>query len=375
MPYPMIAADQLDALPLAKRRNMLKFERESAWQAETLPELSPELSERFDRLVARILQARQRGASVMMTYGAHLVKNGGAVMVNRLIQQGLVTHLATQGAGVIHDWEFAFQGESGESVREGTAVGRFGAWDETGRWINLAVIAGAAEGLGFGEAVGRLIVEDRLVLPSVEELRRLIAAEPSHPLTAARADLLWTMEHFAIPGGVQEVRHRHKSFSILACAYAHRVPMTVHPGIGYDIIVNHPLYHGGAIGRAAATDARVFAKSVDELDGGVHISIGSAIMSPQVFEKALSAVNNLRATVGRPFVEDHYLAIVDIQDGGGWDWATGEPPADNPAYYLRYCKSFYRMGGTLEYLCCDNRVFLANLAARLSKMSPGRAGG
>ncbi len=365
MPYPMIAADELVVLPLAKRRNLLQFEQEAAWQSEPLPELSPGLASRFERLVERILKARQSGASVMLTYGAHLVKNGGAVMVNRLIEKGLLTHLATQGAGVIHDWEFAFQGKSGESVREGTAVGHFGTWDETGRWINLAVIAGAAEGLGFGEAVGRLIVEDRLVLPNVEVLRRQIVAEPSHPLTAARADLLWIMEHFQIPGGVHEVRHAHKPYSILACAYEHRVPMTVHPGIGYDIIANHPLYHGGAIGRAAGTDARVFAKSVDGLTGGVHISVGSAIMSPQVFEKALSAANNLRARAGRPFVEDHYLAIVDIQDGGGWDWSTGEPPKEHPAYYLRYCKSFYRMGGTLEYLCCDNRVFLGHLVARL----------
>jgi len=108
----------------------------------------------------------------------------------------------------------------------------------------------------------------------------------------------------------------------------------------------------------------VFAKSVDGLDGGVYLSVGSAIMSPQVFEKALSAANNLRAQAGRPFVRDHYLGIVDIQEGG-WDWSAGEPPKEHPAYYLRYCKSFYRMGGTLEYFCCDNREFLANLVAML----------
>jgi diaminopimelate decarboxylase len=143
------------------------------------------------------------------------------------------------------------------------------------------------------------------------------------------------------------------------------VPFTVHPGIGYDIIVNHPLYHGAAIGRAAATDVRVFTASVDQLDGGVHISIGSAIMSPQVFEKAFSAANNLRAAARRPLLTDHYLAIVDLQDGGGWDWSRGEPPSTNPAYYLRFCKSFYRMGGTLDYLRCDNRVFLVQLLRRL----------
>ena len=146
-----------------------------------------------------------------------------------------------------------------------------------------------------------------------------------------------------------------------AAAYRRRVAFTVHPGIGYDIIVNHPLFHGGAIGRAAATDARIFAASVDRLDGGVHVSIGSAIMSPQIFEKAFSAANNVRNTEGRPPLSEHYLAIVDLQDGGGWDWTRGEPPKTNPAYYLRFCKSFYRMGGKLDYIRCDNRVFLAQL--------------
>ena len=110
---------------------------------------------------------------------------------------------------------------------------------------------------------------------------------------------------------------------------------------------------------------RIFAASVDRLDGGVYMSVGSAIMSPQVFEKAFSAANNLRAAEGRPLLSDHYLAIVDLQDGGGWDWSQGEPPSTNPAYYLRFCKSFYRMGGTLDYFRCDNRSFLVHLLRRL----------
>jgi hypothetical protein len=294
-----------------------------------------------------------------------LVKNGAGTLVNALIEEGFLTHVATQGAGVIHDWEFAFQGESGESVRDYAPVGRFGAWEETGRWINLAVLVGAAEGLGFGEAVGRMIEEDCLQIPSVRELRERIAADPGDPLAGAKADLLRTIEQFALSEGRQEVRHLYKAASILGATYRHHVPLTVHPGIGYDIIVNHPFYHGGAVGRASHTDAQVFAHSVDQLDGGVYMSVGSAIMSPQVFEKAFSAANNLRSQAGRPFIQEHYLAIVDIQDGGGWDWATGEPPQEHPAYYLRYCKSFYRMGGTLDYLLCDNRVFLAGLLAKL----------
>lgn len=274
---------------------------------------------------------------------------------------------------MIHDWEFAFQGESGESVRENAPAGTFGTWDETGRWINLAVLAGAAEGLGFGEAVGKLIVEDRLLIPSVESLRQWIVANPAHLLTAARADLLWTIETYRLPTGTLPVKHPFKECSVLACAYGHRVPLTVHPGIGYDIITNHPLYHGGAIGRAATTDVREFAASVDRLDGGVHMSVGSAIMSPQVFEKAFSAVNNIRTIEGRSLLSDHYLAIVDLQDGGGWDWSGGKPPSNNPAYYLRFCKSFYRMGGTLDYIRCDNRVFLALLLRKLGLTGRGQS--
>jgi hypothetical protein len=283
-----------------------------------------------------------------------------------LVEKKLVTHLATQGAGIIHDWEFALQAESGESVRENAPAGTFGSWDETGRWINLAVLVGAAEGLGMGESLGRMICEDRLVIPSPTSLRTEIAADPGHPLAAAKADLLATIETHNIPAGTLSIVHGHKQYSAVAAAYKHHVAMTVHPGIGYDIITNHPLYHGAAIGRASTTDVRIFTASVDRLEGGgVYMSIGCAIMSPQVFEKAFSAANNIRASEGRPLLTDHNIAIIDLQDGGGWDWSKGEPPSSNPAYYLRFCKSFYRMGGTLDYVRCDNRAFLVHLLDRL----------
>jgi hypothetical protein len=286
------------------------------------------------------------------------VKNGGGPLLNRLIERGQVTHLATQGAGVIHDWEFAFHGVSTESVRENAPAGRFGSWDETGRWINLAVAVGAAEGLGLGESVGRLIESETLTVPDPQDLEQSIAGEPGHPLCAARADLLGMIRSHSISAGKIEVPHPFKQYSVLACAVRHGVPLTVHPGIGYDIIVNHPMYHGGAIGRAAETDTRIFAQSVDRLDGGVYLSVGSAIMSPQVFEKAFSAANNLREQSGRPFIRGHLIAVVDLQDAGSWDWTQGEPPKNDPAYYLRFCKTFARMAGELEYLQIDNLAFL-----------------
>ena len=374
MPYPAIDPRRLQVFPLSQRRNLLSFADELGKTLAAQRPADAAIDDQIGALAERILAARKRGAAVMLTYGAHLIKNGCGPLLNRLIEAGQVTHLATQGAGVIHDWEFALQGESGESVRENAPAGTFGSWDETGRWLNLAVLVGAAEGLGMGEAIGRLIADDQLVLPTAEQLRKEIAADPGYPLAAAKADLLWTIETYRLPTGTLRIAHPHKEYSVPACAFRHRVPFTVHPGIGYDIIVQHPLYHGGAIGRAATTDVRTFTASVDGLEGGVFMSVGSAIMSPQVFEKAFSAANNLRKAEGRPLLADHYLAIVDLQDGGGWDWSAGEPPSTNPAYYLRFCKSFYRMGGTLDYIRCDNRVFLVELLRRLAVKLPSPSG-
>ena len=112
-------------------------------------------------------------------------------------------------------------------------------------------------------------------------------------------------------------------------------------------------------------DFRLFGGAVEGLDGGVVLSVGSAIMGPQVFEKSLSCVNNLRLQAGREIVREHSLYVVDLQDGGHWDWTRGEPPKDNPAYYLRFCKSFSRMGGAMHYLQCDNVAFVHNLLKTL----------
>ena len=93
----------------------------------------------------------------------------------------------------------------------------------------------------------------------------------------------------------------------------------------------------------------------------VVLSIGSAIMGPQVFEKSLSCVHNLRRQDGRPNVSGHSIYVVDLQDGGGWDWTRGEPPKTNAAYYLRFCKSYSRMGGAMHYVQSDNAAFVHGL--------------
>ncbi len=314
-----------------------------------------------------VREARRRNGAVMLLYGAHLLRNGAALIIDDLLRRGLLTHLATNGAGTIHDWEYAWLGRSTESVRDNVATGTFGTWDETGRNIHLALLAGALGSEGYGRALGRFIAEDGVALPTWDELRQAIRDRPDDPLTAARADLLRAMLQHGLQPGHQSVTHAWKHASILASAFRHDVPLTVHPGIGYDIIANHPMFNGAAIGRAGELDFRIFGGSVEQLDGGVVLSIGSAIMGPQVFEKSLSCVNNLRLQAGRPIVSGHSIFVVDLQDGGGWDWTQGEPPKTNPAYYLRFCKSYARMGGTMHYAQCDNVTFLHHLYHQLNQ--------
>jgi len=357
---------KIQAYPLAQRRNLSTLEELLEFSQTEAAPCSKVSTEHGRDAVAKIMAARKRGASVMLIYGAHLVKNGLLEVVNALVEGGWVTHLATNGAGTIHDWELAFQGRTAESVRDNVATGTFGTWDETGRNIHLALLAGALRGEGYGRSLGRFIVEDGTNLPTADELKKTLSAEPAHPMAPARAELLQAMIAHQLPAGRIEVKHRHPGSSILAQAFRHNVPLTVHPGIGYDIISNHPMFNGAAIGRAATTDFALFGRAVEGLDGGVVLSVGSAIMAPQVFEKSLSCVNNLRLQAGRKIVSGHTIYVVDIQDGGNWDWSQGEPPKDNPAYYLRFCKSFARMGGTMKYVECDNVVFLRNLLKALA---------
>lgn len=358
---------QLKVRPLAERKSLTRVEDVLVAPEAPLRSCPPPVIPLIADCAQKIRAARERGASVMLIYGAHLLRNGAALIIDRLLERGWVTHLATNGAGTIHDWEYAWLGASTESVRENVATGTFGTWDETATNIHRALLAGALDGLGYGRALGRYIAEDGATLPSVAELARAIAAEPEHPLTAARADLLHAMREQHWPAGRVDVKHRWPQASILATAWRHGVPMTVHPGIGYDIITNHPVFSGSVLGRAGELDFKLFAGSVAGLAGGVVLSVGSAIMGPQVFEKALSCVNNLRLQAGRPVVSGHSLYVADLQDGGGWDWTHGEPPKTNPAYYLRFCKSYARMGGAMHYAQCDNLAFIQHLFHELQR--------
>lgn len=321
----------------------------------------PKISDSQNKLIAdcadAILRAREKGATVMLIYGAHLLRNGAALLLDQMMAHGWITHLATNGAGTIHDWEYAYLGRSTESVEENVETGTFGTWDETARNIHLALYAGSIRGEGgegYGRALGRFITEDGADFPCAADFQ-----SASHP--GAWADLQYAMQLGHVPQGRCSIQHRWKHASILASAFRHNVPLTVHPGIGYDIISNHPIFNGALIGRAAAVDFQLFGGSVEHLDNGVVLSVGSAIMGPQVFEKSLSCVNNIRLQENRAIVKGHSIYVVDLQDGGNWDWTTGEPPKSNPAYYLRFCKSFSRMGGHMQYLQCDNLAFVHGL--------------
>ena len=348
---------ELRAHPLAERRSLL-----SADEILVDPDSTPAATDAAATIAeaaTNIRAARERGAAVILMYGAHLLRNGAARIVTELMERGWITHIATNGAGTIHDWEFAWLGRSCESVEENVATGTFGAWEETGRNIHLALLAGGLRGEGYGAALGRFIHEDGCTFPSPGELREALThADAAAP---AQAELLTVMQRHAISAGRHEVIHQSKHASILAQAFRLGIPATVHPGIGYDIVSCHPLFNGAAIGRAATTDFHSFCASVDRLDGGVLLAVGSAIMAPQVFEKSLSCVHNLRFQNNRTAVSGHHIYVVDLQDGGNWDWSRGEPPKTSAAYYLRFCKSFSRMGGAMQYAQCDNLAFVHNL--------------
>jgi hypothetical protein len=360
--------EQIKPLPLAKRKSLSAVD-EVLVPLESEPlAINDGLLLQIEHCARRIQEARANGRTVMLIYGAHLIKNGAGLLIDKLIEDRWLTHLGTNGAGVIHDWEFAWLGRSTECVRSNVATGTFGAWQETGRNIHLALLSGGVKGIGFGQAMGQFIIEDGTVIPDEKELVNLILSEPGHKLAPARAELLHGIQNGSVPEGSIKVAHEWKKASVTASAYRHKLPFTVHPGIGYDIISNHPMFNGAAIGRAAQLDFQLFAGSLQQLDGGVVLSVGSAIMGPQVFEKALSCVNHIRLHEGQQIVKNHTMHVVDLQDGGQWDWSQGEPPATNPAYYLRFCKSYSRMGGDMHYLQCDNLTFVQHLSRALDRL-------
>lgn len=367
MPYPQFDRSKLDVRPLKERHNKVRIEADYVRPGTAPRPLPPATREAVAQTASRMRAAREAGRPTVLAFGAHAIKNGLGPVLIRLLEEGWLQHVATNGAGIIHDWEFAFQGESSEDVRENTARGRFGIWQETGFHLNLAIAIGAYDGLGYGESIGRLIEEDRHLVPIREDLLDTLSRAHESPAAAeqaaAAADLLAVLERHDLASGLIEVAHPWKRFSVQAAAFRLGVPFTAHPMIGHDIIYTHPLNHVAAIGRTAQRDFLAFAHSISRLSGGVYLSVGSAVMSPMVFEKSLSMSQNLALQNGQT-IRDHLMVVVDLAESR-WDWSRGEPPASTPDYYLRYCKTFSRMGGTMHYVSADNRDFLLALCQEL----------
>ncbi|HJO94230.1 MAG TPA: hypothetical protein QF753_12580 [Victivallales bacterium] len=366
MPYPQFDRFKLKIKPLAERSNKVFIEKDYIPVDSDICKFNEKDINILDETLNKIRNARNNNKPVVLAFGAHSIKNALAKVFIKLMEDGWITHLATNGAGIIHDWEFAFQGKTSEDVRANVANGEFGIWQETGHYINLAIVVGAYEGLGYGESVGKLISNESLTIQSVDELEKYIKnnCKANPDKTAAASDLIYAIQKFNLKSGKLVIEHPFKEYSVQAAAYRMNIPFTGHPMIGHDIIYTHPMNNGPAVGRTALRDFLTFAEQINNLDGGVYLSVGSAVMSPMIFEKSLSMSQNI-AIQNDKHIDKHYMLIVDLAENN-WNWAKdGEPPMDNPAYYLRYCKTFNRMGGKMRYLCADNRDLLLYLCRNL----------
>ncbi len=199
-------------------------------------------------LISTIVDAHEGGREIIFMLGAHVVKTGLSPVLIDLMERGVIGALALNGGGAIHDFEIALWGETSEDVAQGLKDGTFGMAEETGREMNEAISHGAKEGIGLGEALGRKILER---------------------------------------GG------KHKDLSLLARGYELSIPVTVHAALGTDTIHGDPNADGGSYGETSFRDFRIFCARVSKLEGGVLLNIGSAVILPEVFLKALSIARNL----------------------------------------------------------------------------------
>jgi len=249
MPFPQFDRSKLRLKPLSERVHDLSLDRFYRLDDPIPPFDHPAL----DAIADRIIRARRNGAPVLMLMGAHVIRAGVSRFLIDLMERGILTHIAMNGAGPIHDFELALIGATTESVARYIREGQFGLWEETS-WLNDAIKRGYEEGLGMGEAIGKFI------------------AEGNFP---------------------------HKDISILAAGYRLKVPVTVHVGIGYDIIHEHPNCDGAALGATSYTDFLILAHTVSQLEGGVVLNFGTQVMGPEVFLKALAMARNVAHQEGR----------------------------------------------------------------------------
>jgi hypothetical protein len=286
--------------PLARRAHDLDL---AAVQALAGP---AQLPGELRALAPRVHAARAAGRPVILMMGAHVLRAGVQRHLIDLLERGLITLVAMNGACVIHDFELALAGATTESVARYIASGEFGLWEETGRINDIVNAAHARGGVGLGEAVGD-----------------------------------------AISAG----DFPHKDLSLLAACRRLGVAATVHVGIGYDIVHEHPNFDGAAAGATSYRDFLRFAAEVERLEGGVLLSFGSAVMAPEVFLKALAMARNVAARDGRE-IRRFDVLVADLQELRG-DVAA-EPDRGDPAYYFRPWKTLLARtvagGGRSRYL-------------------------
>jgi hypothetical protein len=226
----------------------------------------------FNAVVAAISEARRGGRAVIWGVGAHVIKTGLSPVLVDLMERGFVSAIATNGAGIIHDFEIALAGSTSEDVDEGLGPGRFGMAEETATLLNKAISDGASAGLGLGQSVGRFLGE-------------------RHP--------------------------QYERYSVAATAWRLAIPLTVHVAVGTDIIHMHPLASGAAIGDTSLRDFRYFTSAVARLERGVYLNCGSAVVLPEVFLKAVALARNQGrsldglTTVNLDFLR-HYRPLTNV---------------------------------------------------------------
>ncbi len=329
MPYPQFDRTRLHVKPLAERIHDMTLADLLPLDAPGEPCADPALP----IIAERIVHARAAGAPVILLMGAHVIKSGLSRFVIDLMARGLVTHVGLNGAGPIHDYELALIGATTENVARYIQEGQFGLWEETGQ-INDIVAEGVADGLGYGEAVGRAIHESR-----ISNLESRISP--------------FAIRHSSFP---------HADISILAAGYRLRVPVTVHIGIGYDIIHEHPNCDGAALGEASYRDFLIFAQAITQLQGGVLLNFGTAVMGPEVYLKALSMARNVAHQEGRQ-INEFTTAVFDLQDLG--PDLRHEAPKTDARYYYRPFKTILvrtvQDGGESFYVRGSHRATLPAL--------------
>jgi hypothetical protein len=305
--YEVFDRSRLSLRPLGERVNELEADHWLSLDDQTPPFEDARLVE----VAQRLTRAKASGSARILMAGAHLIRAGVSRHIIDLVERGLIDHIALNGAGAIHDYELARIGATTESVARYIRTGEFGLWKETGE-LNDWIAEAARDELGLGENAGRRIQ-------------------------------------------ASDFPHRH--LSVLAAAYRMAAPATVHAGIGYDILHEHPNCDGAALGAASYRDFLIFARTVERLEGGVLLSFGSAVMAPEVFLKALAMARNVARHEGRE-IRNFATAVFDLAP------IRGEPGRElaktDPGYYFRPHKTLLVRsvagGGAGFYFRGDHRA-------------------